>query len=343
LRIRQNTRLDPRPALEDAEKVTKALRKIFEDIDLKKLSTSKTSALKIFAALGVGRIEKFIRNSKNWRINRYLVMVAFIYLVDEAAEERLDLTDDSQFTSLLTNLFSDNISNYNGAVFQIVQTAYFHAKHQASPSVSPRVAGIDVKRGAYYLVGGETSGNPYRRQVDILLEYADGTEEWVELKSYSNKTITDNIRIKANVFNGSNPMREFFHDYRLNEAFLTADLKNRAQILRVDSATTKTNKKFTWYFQDFNTPKGANNNKAAPNEKQVDDARIKLCKNPKNVQPTDYQYNFKHNQATVAKDCKDTANTQVTLRNTKSYFTEVLDLIGSEFAQTVKEELLGVD
>ena len=33
----------------------------------------------------------------------------------------------------------------------------------------------------------------------------------------------------------------------------------------------------------------------------------------------------------------------ITIINTRSYFTEVLDKIGSEFAKQVKEKLLGVD
>jgi hypothetical protein len=42
-------------------------------------------------------------------------------------------------------------------------------------------------------------------------------------------------------------------------------------------------------------------------------------------------------------DAKDSAYKQVDLRNTRSYFNEVLDIIGSELAKTVKEELLGVE
>lgn len=178
--------------LQDAKKVSKALRAILKDPQLKSIAASGTSALRVFAAVGGTKIAKFIRDSKNWRVNRWLVLFSMIYLVEESDATWLDISDDSQFTSLISHLFSKNKSNYNGAAFQIVQTAYFHARHQASPATMPKVTGIDVVRAANYLKNGLTFGKAYKRQVDIVLEYPDGKEEWVELKSYSKKTITIN-------------------------------------------------------------------------------------------------------------------------------------------------------
>lgn len=44
---------------------------------------------------------------------------------------------------LVSHLFSKNKGNYNGAVFQIVQTAYFHVLSQVDPSIFPKVTGIN--------------------------------------------------------------------------------------------------------------------------------------------------------------------------------------------------------
>ncbi len=329
--------------LGDAKQVSKALREIFQDKDLKKLAASKTSALRVFAAVGGANIAKFIRNSKDWRVNRWLVLVSFIYLVEEADEKRLNISNDSQFTSLISNLFSTNKSNYNGAVFQIVQTAYYHARYESNKSAWPKVVGIDVVRAANYLVDGEKTGTPYKRQVDIVLEYADKKEEWVELKSYSNTTISGAVKPSDKVFDGANIFREFFHDYRMNDDFITSNPNYKNEILSVPGSIAKTNKIFTWYFQDFKTPKGANNAAAAPKKQQVDNLSKKLCNKPTDVRINDYKYNFKNTRPTVEKNCGDKAKTQVELRNTESYFNEVLDMIGSEFAKTVKEELVGVD
>ena len=329
--------------VKDAKGFSKALRSVLKDPQLKAIAASGTSALRVFAAVGGNKLIKFSRESKNWRVNRWLVLISMIYLVEEADATRLNLSDDSQFESLVSNLFSKNKSNYNGAVFQIVQTAYFHARHQAAPTKMPKVVGIDVVRAANYLKNGEVSGKAYKRQVDIVLEYPDKTEEWVELKSYSNTTVSGSVKPKDKVFSGANIYREFFHDYRLNDAFITGDPDYKNLILAVGQPPTETNAIFTWYYQDFDAPKGLDNKATAPSERRLKTLRAKLCRKPTDVGIKDYEYNFKNTRPTVEKNCVAKAGTQVTLRNTRSYFTEILDIIGSDFALAIKNELAGIE
>ena len=207
----------------------------------------------------------------------------------------------------------------------------------------PRVAGIDVVRAANYLKDGEKSGNPYKRQVDIVLEYPDGKEEWVELKSYSTKTIASSVRPKSKVFAGANVFREFFHDYRLNDEFITTSPSDKGEIFDVTGHEAKTNQIFSWYYQYYAKPKGVNNQAEGPKAKQVDNLKKKLCNKPRDARIEDYQYNFGKTRKTVENKCRTKANDQVILRDTKSYFVEVLDIIGNDFALAVKNELAGVE
>lgn len=240
-------------------------------------------------------------------------------------------------------------SNMNGAVFQIVQTAYFHARHQTAPSVWPKVTGIDVVRSAHYLKNGETMGKAYDRQIDIVLEYSDEnkTEEWVEIKSYSGSTMSSSITKsgkKSKVFGEANIYREFFHDIRLNDDFITTSLSDKGEILDVVGQVAKTNQIFTWYFQDFTSPKGTGNAGKAPTKARLKTLKTKLCKKPTDVREQDYRYNFKYaTSKAVENNCSKKVETQVELRNTKSYFTEVLDWVGSDFALAIKDELAGIE
>ncbi len=106
--------------VKDAKKVSSALRQILKDPQLKRLAANGTSALRLFASVGGVRIAKFERQSKDWRVNRWLVLFSMIFLIEEYDEKRLQLTGENQLTSLIGNLFSKSKSNYNGAVFQIV-------------------------------------------------------------------------------------------------------------------------------------------------------------------------------------------------------------------------------
>jgi len=42
-------------------------------------------------------------------------------------------------------------------------------------------------------------------------------------------------------------------------------------------------------------------------------------------------------------NCTNKVATKVELRNTKSYFTEVLNFLTSDFALTIKDELAGIE
>ena len=81
----------------------------------------------------------------------------------------------------------------------------------------------------------------------------------------------------------SSSFREFFHDYRLNDEFIIDKLAYKDLILTVGESPTKTNTIFTWYYQDFNIPKGTGNKGKAPSQKQIENVRKKLCKKPKDV------------------------------------------------------------
>jgi hypothetical protein len=144
-------------------------------------------------------------------------------------------------------------------------------------------------------------------------------------------------------FSGSRVFREFFHDYRLNEGFNTSDEDYKNDILTVGTNPINPNKTFTWYFQDFKIPKGAGNTGKPPSQTQINNLIKKLCNKPTDVHLKDYEYNFSAKRGKVEKDCKAEAGKQVTLRNTQSYFNKVLQAIGSDFALTIKDELLGVD
>jgi len=57
----------------------------------------------------------------------------------------------------------------------------------------------------------------------------------------------------------------------------------------------------------------------------------------------DYEYNFSKSRSVVEKNCLTKADAQVELRNTGSYFTEVLDIIGNDFALAIKNELSAIE
>jgi len=94
---------------------------------------------------------------------------------------------------------------------------------------------------------------------------------------------------------------------------------------------------------DFTTPKGVANQAKAPKTKQVTNLIKKLCNKPTDARIEDYQYNFGKTRKVVERLCRAKAAEQVTLRNTKSYFSEVLDIIGNDFALAVKRELAGIE
>ncbi|MCE2572818.1 hypothetical protein [Motilimonas eburnea] len=338
---------------EDAEQLTSILRDVMRNADLKKIAASGTYSLRLFASFGGRNLQKFVANSKDWRVNRWLVMFSVMYLVEEYTEGRLQLENGSQITALVNNVLSNNISNANGAVFQIVQTAYYHALHQGNSETFPKVIGIDTVRPAYYLTNGVQQGNAYARQVDILLEKAQEEalqETWVELKSYSKSTISGSIKPTGQVnpgqgaSRGNAVYREFFHDYRLNRHFITQDPNHKSLILEVGDTVYKPSHKLLWLFQDFKVPNGTRNKGQPPTPRQLENFIAKACKKPTDVASADLQYNFSQSSESLLKaDCEKEAKSYVELRNTRSYFTELLDVIGSELAIAVKEELLDVE
>ena len=151
------------------------------------------------------------------------------------------------------------------------------------------------------------------------------------------------VKPSDKAFSGARVFKEFIHDYRLNDGFITGEDDYRNDILTVDTNTINPNKTFTWYFQDFKIPKGEGNTGKPPSQTQINNLIKKLCNKPTDVHIKDYEYNFSGTRGKVEKDCKAEAGRQVTLRNTRSYFNKVLQTIGSDFALTIMNELAGVD
>lgn len=273
-----------------------------------------------------------------------------VYINEEIDANRLDI-EKKELTNLISDVYGKvdkepNKSHVNGAIFHIVQIAYFHARHQTAPNTLPRVKAVEEPRKAYYLKKGKPYGKPYGRKPDIILEHSDGTEEWIELKSYSDSTASGSVNnLKSKVFGGTTVMKEFFHDLRLNDSFITHDPGNKNLILQVDPIVlTSTNKIFTWYFQDFNVPKGSKLNRdPAPSQKRIDTIRERLCKKPGDVVQTDYKFMFGRTHSALKNDCELTIKKQLSLRNTRSYFTEILEVIASDFAKQFKEELSEIE
>ncbi|MGD9164562.1 MAG: hypothetical protein PVF13_07350, partial [Chromatiales bacterium] len=251
-----------------ARKVTEAFRSLKAHKSLRNLVLKSGNAVRYMAAVGGTKIRQFLRNSKKWRVNRWFVLFAIAYLSEEynATPRRLEVGDERKLLSLIAAVFSNNKDEANGAIFQLCQVAYYHAMNQLE--VGPKVLGVEQERPAYYLIKGEQApGEPYKRRVDIVLEAPDNGEEWVEVKSLS-KTTMSKSKFKNNPFSDKTYYRQFFHDLRLNQNFITTVPKYVDEILP-PSRGWNGNKNFTWWFQQWkNTSKGIPPEKAQESRAQ---------------------------------------------------------------------------
>ncbi len=85
--------------------------------------------VRYFAAIGAAKIARFVRESRNWRVNRWFTIFAIGFLTEEIAEDRLKLEGgNSQLLTVIGKVFSKNQNDASGALFQLSQIAYYHGK-----------------------------------------------------------------------------------------------------------------------------------------------------------------------------------------------------------------------
>ncbi len=322
-----------RVPLGKAKTVTEAMRVLRNHPTLFKIALKSVAMLRFFGVVGVAKIGSFIRNSRNWRINRWFVLFSAAYLLEEDAADRLPAAVADRLAGLLSITFSNSRNNASGAMFQLSQVAYFHAKNQISGS-EPAVLAIEQPRPAFRLVNGEAVGTPYGRRVDIILQEGDG-ENWLEVKSY----VKSSFQFSPKPFvSRTTPYKEFFHDLRLNKDIINTDNKGKILTGKNDS---KENDLYTWYFHQFSRgPDKAN----APKKREEDKAQERLCAIPKSipggVSPF-YDDHMKDDEKGTKRSCDRTSSTRIQLRDTETYITEIVrglvskDAALREFADVV--------
>ncbi|WP_444914063.1 hypothetical protein [Microbulbifer sp. TRSA007] len=307
-----------------AIKITRMWKTLKQFPNLRKIVLSSGTLSRYFAAIGGQKIPSFVRNSKNWRINRWFVLFSIAYLAEEYNEKRLKVGDEKKLLSLIAAAFSNSRNEYNGALFQLSQVAFYHAMNQLGNG--PKVLGVEQERAAYYLVKGQRFGDPYKRRVDVIVESEDGGEEWIETKSLSKSTFSPS-KFKNVLTNKQSYYRQFFHDLRLNNIFLTADSVNRDLITPVSLGMTP-NSQYTWYFQNWtsSTYKGT-----APTVTEEKKAQDWLCYKPNipNIKRY-YDENLAQNSSATKTACRMTSSQRIILRDTTSYFTDIVVRLNDE-------------
>jgi hypothetical protein len=307
----------------DPKEFTRGLGELLKEIkDPANKKWAKTltsgSALRYLTTLGGAKLRAFIRNSKNWRVNRWVVLASVIYLAEEQAAGRLKI-DETKWLRLAADVFSERPWMQHGAIFQLSQIAYYHLQKEGS------IKDIELIRPAYMLMSEKNNGlKPYNRRIDIVLNVDGGGEEWVETKSLAGPFLKNwfTQKLEGKSESGSfydseedrSYFRQFFHDMRLNDGFINRETRD----LIVPSG--QTNKKYTWYFQDFKTNTGSK----SPIANDEKTARDEFCKPPLGVVSAKllYRYNFVGGPKTIQNLCKaQTSN--ISLRDTKSYFEEI--------------------
>ncbi|MDE1462690.1 Ig-like domain-containing protein [Spartinivicinus poritis] len=290
------------------------------------------NALRYLTTLGGQKIREFLRNSHTWRVNRWVVLASLVYLAEEQQAGRLGI-DKEQWAALSADVFSGWALRRHGAMFQLSQIAYYHLHNQYAEGV--KILGIEVVRPGYLLVNGERllGSEPYKRRIDIVLDDGEGGEHWIETKSlagpYLRTWFEQKLEVKSKA--EGNPLfeegkyrsyfRQFFHDMRLNKAFINN--KNKSKII---DHRGKSNGKYSWYFHDFKTLTSSK----PPTTADIKIARNELCE-PPNVRSKEkvYQSNLNGTIASVKLLCKAKAN-NIVRRNTKDYFAELLEKYASQ-------------
>lgn len=284
------------------------------------------SGLGALSALGASKIKSFIRDSKTWRVNRWVVLMSIMYLAEQQADGKLNISND-KWLALTADVFSGWAHRRHGAMFQLSQIAYLHVKNQHAGG--PEILDIEAKRPAFMLVNGEKPEKPYKRIIDIVLSDGDGGEEWIETKSlagpFKNSWFTPTLVGKkkpknatVNAFSSGAERgyyRQFFHDMRLNNDFI-----NKKEIGKILDGSIG-NTKYTWYFHDFKTLTASK----PPTTADISMAQRRFCKVPTGVNRSDlYKYNFISNAGLMRNLCI-AKKWNISKRDTKSYFKEILE------------------
>ncbi len=313
----------------DPKQVTKIFKPMLKaaksgDLSLKKLIADGTT-IRLLTRNGAAKVRHFIRESKNWRVNRWFALFALGYVIEEYETGSLQLGDDNVYWDLIADVFSTRANTQNGALFQLSQIVYFHIENKYGGG--PKVIGIEQIRPAYGLVNGERPpGEPYKREIDIVLENGTNAERWVEVKSLNGpfrESWFKNTLVGKKKDDGDKTnrgyFRQHFHDMRLNSGFINSD--NLETILNRDDNrfNWSKNANYNWYFHDFKKITGSN----PPSRTDIGNAGKWLCAKPKATDANEkyYESNLSGSRAEIAGRC---SKSRIELRNTQSYIKDLL-------------------
>lgn len=335
-------------SIKDPKTFTPALKAMLKEMknesrDVKKLIANGTF-LRGMKAMGAAKLNHFFKSSKNWRVRREVVLFAVMYVSEQYATNKLKI-DERTYATLMADIVSSRPGTQHGALFQVVEMMVYMVEGEYGPEKF-RVLDIDAERPAYRVSAkGEREGKPYKRRVDIVLQFDRGgkkEEEWIELKSlagpYSPAWFVGTLDAKEKVEDLDDEARgyyrQFFHDIRLNDTYINKNYKSR-----ILEANTSGNSLFFWHFQTFKPRTGS----TPLSNANIKDARDELCKLPSGIGNLTefYKGNFSMPEAAYTKACKVTAFKQVSNRDASSYFKDYLvryadNLDIKEFVELVK-------
>src|SRR5690606_21627524 len=169
-----------------------------------------------------------------------------------------------------------------------------------------------------------------------VLDSGDGGETWVETKSvagpFRNQWFTPTLtgaKSSTGFYDADANRayyRQFFHDMRLNRSIISQE--NLGGIL---GGAGKSNHQYRWYFHEFKDTSGSK----SPAAGDITKARGLLCAKPNisNIKRV-YELNFNGTATSVQNQCNNDAQDllrgTIVLRNTRSYFPEILERYASK-------------
>ncbi len=151
------------------------------------------NTLRYLTTLGGTKLRAFIRSSKNWRVNRWVVLMSLVYLAEEQRNGTLAIPKN-RWKNLVADTFSGFAWRQHGAMFQLSQIAYYHLHNKFAGG--PKIITIEGLRKAHELVNGDHSDISYGRLIDIVLSDGIVGEVWVETKSFKLDWFTQSLRKK---------------------------------------------------------------------------------------------------------------------------------------------------
>src|SRR5690606_6420734 len=269
----------------DPRRFVKGLKEVIDELldpanaNWKKVILSGNT-LRYMTTLGGAKLRAFLRNTKNWRVNRWVVLFSVVYLAEEQAEGRLNISAD-KWTKLAADVFSERPWVQHGAMFQLSQMVYYHLNARFNDG--PAIVDIEATRPAYLLINSSNNRGltPYNRRIDIVLDSGDGGETWVETKSvagpFRNQWFTPTLtgaKSSTGFYDADANRayyRQFFHDMRLNRSIISQE--NLGGIL---GGAGKSNHQYRWYFHEFKDTSGSK----SPAAGDITKARGLLCAKP---------------------------------------------------------------